>query len=245
MPEDLFDPSGAPRGLLSSCSVPREIEYFGTVKRKAWIPSGALFASLLYFTRKEQITIKIPPHLTCKTRSEANLLGREGPCVDDIQHFFNNCRTHFANFPPIDVGISPLNLAAASSEGSILGQTSYKLGTLNGPWQGSNIVWSSFYMLKLILIRKFQLPSLEEYTEWRSNSTLPAASSIHARKPLYFIFEEHYCYDPKAVVPQDDPRNGMKNAWLPEDLKLSETQVGVCCQSMTAIPLLIHTKFLI
>ena len=45
--------------------------------------------------------------------------------------------------------------------------------------------------------------------------------------PLYFIFEEHYCYDPKKVVPQDDAANGMKNAWLPEDLQITETQVRV------------------
>jgi hypothetical protein len=45
--------------------------------------------------------------------------------------------------------------------------------------------------------------------------------------PLYFIFEEHYCYDPKNVVPQDETANGMKNAWLPEDLQITETQVSV------------------
>lgn len=45
--------------------------------------------------------------------------------------------------------------------------------------------------------------------------------------PLYFVFEEHYCYDPERVVPQDDAANGMKNAWLPEDLQITETQVRV------------------
>jgi hypothetical protein len=45
--------------------------------------------------------------------------------------------------------------------------------------------------------------------------------------PLYFIFEEHYCYDPKKVVPQDDAANGMKNAWLPEDLHITEIEVRV------------------
>ncbi|KAF8816957.1 hypothetical protein BYT27DRAFT_7247846 [Phlegmacium glaucopus] len=209
MPEDLFDPSCALHESVISSLASREVEYFGTVKKTAWIPSGALFAALLYFTRKEQITIKIPPHLTCKTRSEANLLGREGPCVEDIQHFSNNCRTQFASFPAVDVGISTSNLAA-SSEGSVLCQTSYKLGTLSGPWHGSNI-----------------LPSLEEYAKWRLDSKLPEASSVQARKPLYFVFEEHYCYDPKAIVPQDDPANGMKNAWLPEDLQLTETQGGI------------------
>lgn len=45
--------------------------------------------------------------------------------------------------------------------------------------------------------------------------------------PLYFIFEEHYCYDPERVVPQDDPANGMRNAWLPEDLQITEVEVRV------------------
>jgi hypothetical protein len=143
MPEDLFDPGTAPRGSLPSLSMPHEINYFGTVKAKAWIPSGALFASLLYFTRKEQNVIRIPPHLVGRTRSEASLLGREGPCVEDIQHFSENCRTHFAEFPTNDVGPSTSH-PEAPSEGLILGQTSYKLGTLNGPWQGSNIVWLLF-----------------------------------------------------------------------------------------------------
>jgi hypothetical protein len=136
MPEDLFDPRTAPPSL----SMPREIDYFGTVKRKAWIPSGALFASLLYFTRREQSTIKIPPHLASRTRSEASRLGREGPCVEDIQHFCKNCRTHLPKFPAIDVGI----LTSNPSEGLVLGQTSFNLGTLNGPWQGSYIVWLFF-----------------------------------------------------------------------------------------------------
>ena len=52
-------------------------------------------------------------------------------------------------------------------------------------------------------------------------------SSVQSRMPLYFIFEEHYCYDPKKVVPQDDAANGMKNAWLPEDLQITETQVRI------------------
>lgn len=139
MPEDLFDPSTAPSGLLPSLLMPREIKYFGTVKIKAWIPSGALFASLLYFTRKEQSTLRIPPHLMCRTRSEASLLGREGPCIEDIQHFSTHCRTHFAKLPAVDVRPSISRLEALS-EDLALGQTSYKLGILNGSWQGSNIV---------------------------------------------------------------------------------------------------------
>jgi hypothetical protein len=148
MPEDLFDPRTAPHESLPSLSIPREIVYFGTVKRKAWIPSGALFASLLYFTRREQVTIKIPPHLASRTRSEASRLGLEGPCIEDIQHFSKNCRTHLSNFPTIDVG----TLTSNPSEGLVLGQTSFKLGTLNGPWQGSYIVCLSLFFPTLKLI---------------------------------------------------------------------------------------------
>ena len=72
---------------------------------------------------------------------------------------------------------------------------------------------------------------MEECAEWRLDSKLPEASSVQTRKPLFFIFEEHYCYDVKAVVPQDDLANGMKNAWLPEDLQLAETQVGAVIDS--------------
>ena len=122
--------------------MPREIIYFGKVKRQAWIPLGALFASLLYFARREQSGIKIPPHLATRTRSEASRLGQEGPCVEDIQHFSENCRTHLANFSAIDVEALTCN----PSEDLILGQTSFRLGTLDGPWQGSFIVWASFLL---------------------------------------------------------------------------------------------------
>jgi hypothetical protein len=125
--------------------MPREIIYFGKVKRQAWIPSGALFASLLYFARREQSIIKIPPHLASRTRSEASRLGRQGPCVEDIQHFSEHCRTHLANFPAIDVETLTLN----PSEDLILGQTSFKPGTLVGPWQGSYIVRFSFFLPRL------------------------------------------------------------------------------------------------
>ena len=54
---------------------------------------------------------------------------------------------------------------------------------------------------------------------------LAETSSVQARKPLYFIFEEHFCYDPNAIVPPDIATNGMKNAWLPDDLQVTEAQV--------------------
>ena len=122
--------------------MPREIIYFGKVKRQACIPLGALFASLLYFARQEQSAIRIPPHLASRTRSEASRLGQDGPCVEDIQHFNNHCRTQIANFPAIDAE----TLTSNPSEGLILGQTSFKLGTLDGPWQGSYIVWLPFFL---------------------------------------------------------------------------------------------------
>ena len=138
MTEDILHPRTAPRGSLPSLLMPREIIYFGTVKRQAWIPSGALFASLLYFTRREQSVIQIPPHLANRTRSEASRLGQQGPCVEDIEYFNKNCRTHLAKFPSTDVWISN------PSEDLILGQTSFKPGTLTGPWQGSYVVWLLF-----------------------------------------------------------------------------------------------------
>ena len=67
---------------------------------------------------------------------------------------------------------------------------------------------------------------MEEYAKWKTCRPSGTSSALH-RMPLYFIFEEHYCYDPEKVVPQDDTANGMKNAWLPEDLQITETQVRV------------------
>lgn len=46
------------------------------------------------------------------------------------------------------------------------------------------------------------------------------------RKPLYLTIEEHYCYDIRSVVPADFEKNGIKNAWLPEDLVVRKTGVG-------------------
>lgn len=109
------------------------------MKRQAWIPTGALFASLLYFARREQTVIRIPPHLATRTRSEASRLGHEGPCVEDIERFNEHCRTHLAAVDVVGT------LTCDPSEGLILGQTSFKPGTLDGPWQGSYIVWLQFF----------------------------------------------------------------------------------------------------
>ena len=66
---------------------------------------------------------------------------------------------------------------------------------------------------------------MEEYAKWRSDCRPTGTGYVQPRTPLYFIFEEHYCYDRESVVPQDDAANGMKIAWLPEDLQITETQV--------------------
>jgi len=127
----------------SSIFPPQQIVYFGSVKRMAYPPSGALFAILLYFTRMESLaSLVIPPHITCKTRREANEKEVSGPCVDDIKHFQNQCRTRFADFPGIDVGIQ--SSAKATLPDTILCQPSpYRTGTLSGEWQGSVLVGRS------------------------------------------------------------------------------------------------------
>ena len=109
---------------------------------------------MLYFARREQTMFRIPPHLASRTRSEARRLGAEGPCVEDIQHFNEHCRTRLAasDFPGVDdVG----TLTCDPSEGLILGQTSFRPGILDGAWQGSYIVCPFIYLfirqpLKLI-----------------------------------------------------------------------------------------------
>lgn len=78
----------------------------------------------------------IPPHLIeakRQTREEADALGHVGPTIDDMLHFIHQCRTRFADFPAIDIGVQSPSLT--------LGQpTPYRVGTLTGRWQGSYIV---------------------------------------------------------------------------------------------------------
>ena len=111
---------------------------------------------MLYFARREQTMFRIPPHLASRTRSEARRLGAEGPCVEDIQHFNEHCRTRLAasDFPAVD-DVGTLTGTCDPSEGLILGQTSFKPGILDGQWQGSYIVCPFIYLffrqpLKLI-----------------------------------------------------------------------------------------------
>lgn len=119
---------------------PQQIDYFGAVKRKARTPVAALFASLLFLVRVETVTkLNVPSHIRCETRELANQMGIEGPCVEDIKHFYHQCRTRFADFPGIDVGIQSSTIATMPD--TVLCQPSlYKLGTLSGQWQGSFMV---------------------------------------------------------------------------------------------------------
>ena len=54
---------------------------------------------------------------------------------------------------------------------------------------------------------------------------MPTDFEEESRSPLYLTLEEHYCYDLKDVVPIDDVKNGVKNAWLPEGLHASGSKV--------------------
>jgi hypothetical protein len=116
--------------------LPRDVSYFGDIVRTACIPSAPLFASLSYFARHERMEPAIPPHLIeakRQTREEADALGQVGPTIDDMLHFIHQCRTRFADFPAIDIGVQSTSLT--------LGQpTPYRLGTLTDRWQGSYIV---------------------------------------------------------------------------------------------------------
>jgi hypothetical protein len=121
---------------------PQEINYIGSVRRKAHVPSPVLFASLLFLARQDRLTPRaIPSHVTYETREEATQAGYTGLTKADVQHFYDHCSTHFADFPGINVGIQ--SSAMATSPNVILCQpSSYKLGALSGPWQGSSTVYS-------------------------------------------------------------------------------------------------------
>ncbi|KAF8999855.1 hypothetical protein BDQ17DRAFT_1246090 [Cyathus striatus] len=185
----------------------REVPYFGTVMHKARVPSAAVFASLLYFTRLEVAPISIPHHISeskWKTRREADLAGHRGPTLEDMVHFINHCRTRFSDFPAVDVGIQSQSLDM------VLGQpTPYKLGSLSGAWQGSYIV-----------------PDQKAYMQWMTVLTAPTEfATFTARNPLYLTFQEHYTCDIRSMVPLDDGKNGNMNAWLPLGCQWHETSV--------------------
>ncbi|KAF9555741.1 hypothetical protein CPC08DRAFT_765718 [Agrocybe pediades] len=189
---------------------PSEIGYFGSVKCKAHPPSAAQFATLLYFTRMESLaSLTIPPHIICKTREQANELGITGPCVNDIKHFQEQCRTRFADFPGFDVGIqSPSKTVLSAS--TLCQPAAYKPGTLSGEWQGSVLI-----------------PCIASFDSWSRGMGFPGEDLIDTRFPLYIKLEEHVCYDVQAVVPIGDKEHGAKGAWLPDDLIASETDEGM------------------
>ncbi|PPQ80352.1 hypothetical protein CVT25_003635 [Psilocybe cyanescens] len=188
---------------------PQEIHYFGAVKRKARPPLAAIFATLLYFVRAETRTKnQTLPHVTCETRAEANQRGIQGPCAEDFRHYFNHCRTRFADFPGIDVGIQSSSIA--TNPDTVLCQPSfYKLGSLSGQWQGS-----------------FIMPGI--YTPLADvGSPAMMVQYQDSQKPLYLTIEEHYCCDARAAAPVNLRRNGISNAWLPEDILAREHPDGM------------------
>jgi len=69
---------------------------------------------------------------------------------------------------------------------------------------------------------------------------MPTDFEEESRSPLYLTLEEHYCYDLKDVVPIDDVKNGVKNAWLPEGLHASGSKVRFtsgCSATITSLGL--------
>ena len=152
IPEDQFDfgpscelpvPSAKPDVPLYPIPVPppQEINYIGSVRRKARVPSPVLFAALLFLARQDRLTstMKIPAHVTYETREDALQAGYTGLTKADIRHFYDHCRTRFADFPGIDVGIQSSSMAA-SPDATFCQPSLYKLGTVSGQWQGSTTV---------------------------------------------------------------------------------------------------------
>ncbi|KAF9054106.1 hypothetical protein BJ165DRAFT_1522674 [Panaeolus papilionaceus] len=189
---------------------PQDIDYFGAITRKVHVPSGPLFAILLYCTRIESTyKLFIPPHLRHRTREWLALSGSAGPCIEDMEDYFTHCRTSFADYPAIDVGIQSSGIELSSD--SILCQPScYKLGTLSGQWQGSDMT-----------------PLSDKYQEWVSSGTVPKSFDGPMRRPQFLRFSEHYCCNIDSVVPQDRVENGVVNAWLPQDLQAVEEKDGI------------------
>ena len=120
--------------------LPQEITYFGNIQREMRVPCASAYASLLYFSRHETMPPMIPPHLiTAKrqTRVEADALGLSGPTLDDMEHFIHKCQTRFVDYSMTGLGARhPISSASLVNSQ----QSSYKLGTLTGRWQGSYIV---------------------------------------------------------------------------------------------------------
>uniref|UniRef100_A0A8H8CF89 F-box domain-containing protein n=1 Tax=Psilocybe cubensis TaxID=181762 RepID=A0A8H8CF89_PSICU len=190
---------------------PQQIDYFGAVKRKARPPLAAIFATLLYFVRVDaEFVTEIPAHVTCETRAEAIQQGLEGPCAEDFRHFFNHCRTRFADFPGIDVGIQSSSIA--TNPDTILCQPSfYRLGSLTGQWQGMFIMHGIYSDVSAI-----HTPAVFDHP-----------SVLETRRPFYLTIEEHYCCDTRYTVPVNRKQNAIQEAWLPEDIQARQTPGGI------------------
>lgn len=120
------------------------VVYFGNNDRKARIPCASLYATLLYFIRAETRGFDVASPRECQRRSQ--LSGpTTGIYIDDIEDFYDHCRTTFADFSALDNGVQPnaLNL----SPHDVLCRPSYQLGTLSGLWQGSTMV--SLFIMKV------------------------------------------------------------------------------------------------
>jgi hypothetical protein len=184
IPEDQFDfgpscelPAPSARPDVPSYPIlvppPQEINYIGSVKRKARIPSPVLFASLLFLVRQDRLTstTKIPAHIVYDTREDASQAGYTGLTRADILHFYDHCRTRFADFPGIDIGIQSSSIAT-SPDVTLCQPSSYKLGTVSGQWQGSSTVCvfalfivegAMILILRRLDPRKRTLPELDNW----------------------------------------------------------------------------------
>jgi hypothetical protein len=115
------------------------VTYFGKVRCEGRAPLAPLFASMIYFTRIERDAPMIPPHLRSdphRTRAEACIHdGHEGPTLEDVMEFVNDCNTHFVQAVNCHIKRQHIALNLDSSDRSL-----YTLGLLTGRWKGSYIV---------------------------------------------------------------------------------------------------------
>ncbi|KAG6876090.1 hypothetical protein C0993_005576 [Termitomyces sp. T159_Od127] len=185
---------------------PRDVVYFGRVRRSIRVPCISLFAALSFFVRKEIIPHEIPHHLRPENRRDTAGTPN-GPTIDDIRHFYEHCHTHFADFPQIDVGVIPSRVQVPSTLSvppTLIEPPAYRVGTLTGRWQGS-----------------FIIPFLESYEDWLSTLAAPPEFAAPGRSPLYMTLQEHYVCDPGVTVPFVE---GTTNAWLPAGFRWNEQQ---------------------
>jgi hypothetical protein len=49
-----------------------------------------------------------------------------------------------------------------------------------------------------------------------ANPAAPTSIEAESRVPLFVTFKEHYCIDSRQVLPNPEPVDGIKHAWLPE-----------------------------